>query len=299
MKKIGFIGLGRMGTNMVENLLDHRYKVVVYNRSIEPTKKLVRKGASPSYFLEEFMEKLGKNKIIWIMIKSGKPVEDTIKNLIPYLNKGDTIIDGGNSFYKDSIRRHDFLQKKKINFLDCGTSGGIEGARHGACMMVGGDKKTFDKIEFLFRDFCAKDAYAYVGKSGAGHFVKAVHNGVEYVMMGGLGEGFEILNKNKNKLNINLKEVSKVYANASIIEGKLTKWLWESFKEKNYLEKIKGVVPQGETEKELETINKVYKMNLIKTAINQRKLTRKKSSYAGKIISALRNKFGGHKIIEK
>lgn len=298
MKKIGFIGLGRMGTNMVENLLDHKYKVVVYNRSPEPTKKLVRKGAIPSYSLEEFVKKLGKNKIIWIMIKSGKPVDETIKKLLPHLDKNDIIIDGGNSFYKDSIKRYDFLKKKKINFLDCGTSGGIQGARHGACMMVGGDKKTYEKIEFLFRDFCAKDAYAYVGKSGAGHFVKAIHNGVEYVMMGGLGEGFEILNKNKNKLNINLKEVSKVYANASIIEGKLTKWLWKSFKEKNYLEKIKGVVPLGETEKELEAINKEYKMNLIKTAINQRKLTRKKSSYAGKIISALRNKFGGHKIFE-
>ena len=147
-KEIGFIGLGRMGSNMVMNLLDKKYKVTVYNRSPEPTKKLSRKGAKPSYSIEEFISKIKtKPKIIWMMITAGKPVDETIKKLLSHLKKGDIIIDGGNSFYENSMKRYKMLKKKGINFIDCGVSGGLEGARKGACMMVGGDKVVFKKIE--------------------------------------------------------------------------------------------------------------------------------------------------------
>ena len=155
--KIGFIGLGRMGFNMALNLLDKNYKVVVYNRSPDKTLKASKAGAIGCYSYEEFAEKLGKNKIIWIMVKSGKPVDDVISGILPFLNKGDIIIDGGNSFYKDSIRRAKMLKKRGISFLDCGVSGGVEGARNGACMMIGGNKTAFRKLEKMFKDLCVKD----------------------------------------------------------------------------------------------------------------------------------------------
>ncbi|MFQ5532199.1 MAG: NAD(P)-binding domain-containing protein, partial [Candidatus Nanoarchaeia archaeon] len=200
--KIGFIGLGRMGENMVLNLLDHKHKVIGYNKSPGATKKLSKKkGFTGAYSLEEAVNKLKdqKTKVIWLMIPAGKPVTETIKKLIPLLKKGDIIIDGGNSFFRDSQRRGKMLKEKGIHFLDCGTSGGMEGARHGACMMIGGDKKVFKKVEVLFKDMCVKDGYGYMGTSGAGHFVKGIHNGIEYGMIGSIVEGMNAINKQKNK----------------------------------------------------------------------------------------------------
>jgi len=155
--KIGFIGLGRMGYRMSLNLLEHRHQIVGYNRHPESTKKLARKGLIPAFSLEEMIQKLPSRKIIWLMIPAGKPVDSIITKLVPLLQKGDTIIDGGNSWFKDSQRRHKALKKKGIHFLDCGTSGGMEGARYGACMMVGGNKEIFKKGEVLFCDMCVKD----------------------------------------------------------------------------------------------------------------------------------------------
>ena len=298
MKAIGFIGLGRMGSNMVLNLLDHKYKVVAYNRSPEPTKKIAKTGAISSFSVKEFISKLKSKRVIWLMVPAGKPVDDLIKKLIPLLSKGDIIIDGGNSLYLDSIKRYNILKKNGINFLDCGTSGGIEGARKGACMMIGGDKKIFKKTENFFRDMCIKDVYGYMGNSGARHFVKMVHNGIEYGMMGALNEGFEAIKKFKGKFNIDLKEVSKVYNNGSIIEGKLTNWLWESFKTPKYLDNISCEVPTGETEKEMKHLERISKMPVLKQARLSRVHSRTKT-VCGKIVSALRNKFGRHKVKKK
>jgi len=165
-KEIGFIGLGKMGSNMVLNLLSKKYRVVVYNRSSGPVKTISQKGAVASYDLKEFFSKFSKGKgpkVIWLMITAGKPVDKMIESLLPYLRKGDIIIDGGNSFYENSIRRHKFLRKAGIWFLDCGVSGGIEGAKEGACMMVGGEKKVYKKVEKLFEDMCVKNGYGYMG----------------------------------------------------------------------------------------------------------------------------------------
>ncbi|MFC1769352.1 NAD(P)-binding domain-containing protein [Nanoarchaeota archaeon] len=172
--KIGFIGLGRMGKNMVLNLLDKGNKVVVHNRSPEPVRELSRRGAIASYSISELISKLPTRKVVWIMIKSGKPVDDMIKKVLPFLKRGDLIIDGGNSWFKDSIRRYEYLKGKGINFLDCGTSGGMGGARHGACMMVGGDKRVFSKVEGLFRDMCVKEGYGLMGGPGAGHLISLI-----------------------------------------------------------------------------------------------------------------------------
>jgi len=298
-KEIGIIGLGRMGSNMVLNLLDKKWKVTGYNRSQKKTKELTKKSMKPSFSLEEFSSKLPQKKVIWIMIKSGKPVDQIIKKLLPYLRKGDIIIDGGNSFYENSIKRYKFFKKKGIHFIDCGVSGGLEGARKGACMMVGGEKKIFDHIKNLFKDLTVKDGFGYMGKPGAGHFVKGIHNAIEYGMMGALNEGFEALKRNKKKFGTNLKEVAKVYNNGSIIEGRLTNWLYDAFKKPMYLDEISCEVPEGETEKEMKKLEKVGgKMPILRQAHLMRKRSRK-DGVCGQIISALRNEFGGHKTIQK
>ena len=297
-KQIGFIGLGKMGENMVLNLLDKRWKVVVYNRSPEPVKQIARRGAIASYSLEEFVGKISRPRIVWLMITAGKAVDAVIKELLKYLSKGDIIIDGGNSFYETSMKRNKELRRKGINFMDVGVSGGIEGARKGACMMVGGDKKVFKKIEPLFRDMCVKNGYGYMGSSGAGHFVKGIHNAIEYGMMGSLNEGFEAIRKSGKKFGTDLKEVAKVYDNGSIIQGKLTHWLWNSFQRPKYLDEISCQVPKGDTEKEMRVLERKFKMPILKQARLMRVHTRKKN-ICGQIISALRSEFGGHKTIKR
>lgn len=298
MQKLGFIGLGRMGKNMVLNLLEKNHAVVAYNRTADKVREIEKYGAEGAYSIKELAEKLPEKKVVWIMIKAGKAVDEVIAGLKPYLEAGDIIIDGGNSFYEDSIRRYNELRKHGIRFLDCGVSGGVEGARKGACMMVGGDKDAFKEIEYIFRDMCVENGYAYVGKSGAGHFVKALHNAIEYCMLSGMGEGFEVLEKNKSMLSLDLKEIAKVYAHGSIIEGKLTKLLWKVFEESS-IENLAGVVPEGETEEEMRILEKRFNMRVLRESRLLRVRTREKHSFAGKIISALRREFGMHKAFLK
>jgi|SRR3989344_2214655 len=298
--KIGFIGLGRMGKNMVYNLLDHKHEIVVHNRSPDPIKEAAEKGALPAYTIEELFEKLKdqKTKIIWLMVTAGKPTDEFISKITPHLKKGDIIIEGGNSYFEDSIRRYEELKKKEISFLDCGTSGGIEGARHGACMMVGGDKDAFRKAEQIFKDSCVKDGYAYMGSTGAGHFVKMVHNGIEYGMMSAIAEGFEAIKKHKDRFGTDLKEVAKVYSHGSIIQGRLMSWLEDSYNTEGYLEAISCEVPKGETEDEMEKLEKLAYMPVLNNARMMRVESRQ-GKVCGTIISALRNQFGGHAVIKK
>jgi 6-phosphogluconate dehydrogenase len=294
--KIGFIGLGRMGSNMVYNLLEKNHEVVVYNRSVDPIKEIEKKGAIGAYSVKELIENLPNPRIIWIMVVAGSPVDELIQEIIKYTEKGDIIIDGGNSFYKESIRRYKELKEKGISFLDCGTSGGMGGARSGACMMIGGEKETFRKIEILFRDMCVKDGYGYMGRPGAGHFIKMVHNGIEYGMMGAIAEGMQAIDKHKEEFGFDQKEVVKVYSNGSIIESRLVTWLYEAMKDEKYFNDIAGVVPRGETENEMKELSKMSPMPILEESIKMRNETRKTPTYAGKVVSTLRNKFGGHKV---
>jgi len=296
--KIGFIGLGRMGSNMVLNLMEHRHQVVGYNRSLDSTKKLAKKGMIPAFDLKELVNKLPERKVIWLMVPAGKVVDETISRLSPYLKRGDLVIDGGNSFFKESQKRYKKLKGKGIDFLDCGTSGGMEGARRGACMMIGGDRGVFKKVEVLFRDMCVKDGYGYMGKSGAGHFVKMVHNGIEYGMMGAIAEGFLALEKYEKDFGLDLKEISKVYSHGSIIESKLMSWLWDSYREKGYLDEIACEVPKGETEDEMKALDEMAKMPVLREAILMRAKSREQK-VCGSLIAAMRNQFGGHKVKKK
>jgi 6-phosphogluconate dehydrogenase len=296
--KICFIGLGRMGSNMVLNLIDHDHKIVGYNRTPEVTRKLVRKGMVGAYSLDEVLKELPQKKIIWLMVPAGKSVDETIAYFSPRLKRGDILIDGGNSFFKDSQRRAKALEKKGIHYLDVGTSGGIEGARKGACMMVGGEKRVFKKVEVLFRDMCVKKGYGYMGESGAGHFVKMVHNGIEYGMMGAINEGMKAVEKHSKTFGTDLKEVAKVYAHGSIIESSLMSWLYDSFMKENYLDNISCEVPKGETEDEMRKLEKMAEMRVLNEARKMRVKSRK-GIVCGDFISAMRNQFGGHKVKRK
>lgn len=294
--KLGFIGLGRMGLNMVFNLIDSKHQVVAYNRSPDPTKEAANHGAIPVFSLKDFIDKLPSQKIIWIMIKSGQSVDDMITQIVPLLKEGDIIIDGGNSYFEDSKRRYAELKKKGIDFLDCGTSGGLEGARHGACMMVGGDKEIFQKVEILFRDMCVKEGYGYMGSAGAGHFVKMVHNGIEYGMMQAIAEGMQAI---KNApFGTDVKTALAAYAHGSIVQSRLIDWLKEAYEE-GLVDKVEGTVPKGETEEEMEKLEGLAQMPVLHTARMMRVQSRSRPSYAGKLLAAMRFKFGGHKVVER
>ena len=298
--KLGFIGLGRMGFNMVLNLKDHKIPVVAHNRSPEPVKEIKKKGVEVAFSIKELMGKLPEQKTVWIMVTAGKPVDLVIKEVLPYLKKDDIVIDGGNSFYKDSVRRYSYLKGKKINFLDIGTSGGLKGARHGACLTIGGDKNIFKKIESVCRAVSAKNGYAYVGKCGAGHFVKMVHNGIEYAWLQALGEGFEIILKGPYK-NLDFRKIATVWKNGSIIQSRMMEWAEDAFDKDSRLSKIEGIVGGGETGEW--TIQTAKEFNVdagtIKLALQERKKSQKKPRFAGKVVAALRNEFGGHEILKK
>ncbi len=291
--RIGFIGLGKMGCNMACNLVGQGYEVVGYNKSHDGVKKAVRKGVVGAYSVEEFFSTLGSGKkVIWLMVPSSV-VDDVLGKLKGFLRRGDIIIDGGNSYFEDSRKRYNELKKLGVDFLDCGVSGGVEGARRGSCMMVGGDFKVFKKVEKLFKDLCVKDSYGYVGSNGAGHFVKMVHNGIEYGMMGAINEGFKGLEKHSAKFGLDLREIAMVYSHGSIIESRLMSWLYDSLLEENYLDNVSCEVPLGETENEMKKLEKLADMKILHEARLMRERSRR-GTVCGDFIAAMRNKFGGH-----
>lgn len=293
--KIGFIGLGRMGGNMVLNLLDHGYEVVVYNRTKEKMAEFVTAGAVGADSVTDLAKRLPEKKVVWLMVTAGA-LDQVIDELVPSLRAGDIIIDGGNSYYKDSQKRYAKLKSLGISFMDVGTSGGIGGARHGACIMIGGDRESFDYTKKVFEDLALPGGFAYLGPSGSGHYVKMVHNGIEYGMMSAIAEGFEVIKD--SGLGVDLTEVARVYSHGSIVESKLVKWLEEAYNEKGYLEAISGNVPKGETEDEMKKLlaEASGKMPSLENAIKVREGSRQKPNYTGKLVAAMRNKFGGHAV---
>ena len=201
--KIGFVGLGKMGGNMVERLLKGGHEIVAFDPVKEALREPENKGAAPANSLQDLVDKLDAPRAIWIMVPSGKPTEETINALSLLLAEGDVLIDGGNSLYKDSMKRAQRLKTKGISFLDAGTSGGIWGLEMGYCLMIGGEASVFRQLDPVFRTLAPEDGYAHVGASGAGHFVKMVHNGIEYALLQGYAEGLEILNA-KTEFNLDL-----------------------------------------------------------------------------------------------
>lgn len=297
--KLGYIGLGKMGYNMAERLLEKGHQLVVFNRSEEPVKKISKQGAQPGASLQSLVTALAPPRLIWLMVPY-QAVEEIINGLVPSLQKGDTVIDGGNSPYKESIRRAHDLDQKGIHFLDAGVSGGPAGARNGACIMVGGRKEIFQKHEKLFRDLSVEHGYGYMGEAGAGHFVKMVHNGIEYGMMQAVAEGFAVMKS--SPFDLDLTGVADLYNHKSVIESRLVGWLKNAFEQHGKdLSEISGSVAQsGEGMWTVEAAKEIgVPVSIIKGALDFRLESRNNPSYTGKIVSALRHQFGGHEVKEK
>ncbi len=293
-----------MGSNMVLNALDNGVEVVAYNRTPEITNEFVKEARSkklvPVYSLADLCSKLQSPRLIWLMVTAGKPVDAIIEGLLPHLRKSDLLVDGGNSFYKDSQKRYKLLKRRGIHFLDCGTSGGLEGARNGACLTIGGDKKVFKRVEWLFKALACPGGYLYCGLAGSGHFVKVTHNGIEYALLQAYGEGFEMLARGPYK-NLDLAAIARVWSHGSVIRSWITELAEKAFAKDSLLDSIRGVVGGGETgEWTLRTAKKFgVEMPELEVALRMRKRSKKKEVFAGKVIAALRNEFGGHEIVRK
>lgn len=293
-KSIGLIGLGKMGGNLGLNLMDRGWNVIGYNRSPEKSKAMEEQGLSVVCSIEELVKALEGQRVFWLMVPQGDPVTLTIEALKPYLRQGDILIDGGNSMYKTSIKRYHDLMQLGVHFIDIGTSGGISGARNGACMMVGGDEEPVEEIMPILESVCVPQGVSYMGSPGAGHFVKMVHNGIEYGMMQAIGEGFEVLEASGFELDF--EAVAKVWNNGSIITGYLMQMTQQAFSQSEELKEIDSVVDaSGEGLWTVETALELkVPVPVIMTALNERYRSKRKDSFSGKVVAAQRNQFGGH-----
>jgi 6-phosphogluconate dehydrogenase len=294
--KLGFVGLGKMGGNMVRRLLADRHEVVAWARGEDSVKEAVSYGAVGAASLEDVVARLSPPRVVWLMIPAGDPVESSIAALRPFLSKGDVIVDGGNSRFTDSARRAADLAKDGIGFLDAGTSGGIWGRQNGYCLMVGGEAGYFRTVEPVFRTLAPPDGYAHVGAAGSGHFVKMVHNAVEYAMLQGYGEGFEMLQA--SGYDMDLLKIARLWTHASVVRSWLLDLLVLALEQDPKLATIKGFVQDsGEGRWTLhEAIERAVPMPALAAALFARFTSRQDESFSAKVIAALRNQFGGHAV---
>jgi len=294
--ELGMIGLGRMGANMTERLVLGGHRVVSYDRSAEAILHVVDKGAVGAHSLADFIKQLSPPRAIWLMVPSGDPVDQTIEQLRPNLAEGDVIIDGGNSNYKDSIRRAEKLKQQGFHFVDAGTSGGIWGLQVGYCMMVGGDKEIVERLVPIFKTLAPKDGYLHAGPSGAGHFVKMIHNGVEYGMMQAYGEGFELLNA--SQFDLDLGKIAHLWNQGSVVRSWLLELCESAFAKDPQLASIKGYVEDsGEGRWTVEeAIDRSVPLQVLTLSLFARFASRQDDSFAAKVTAALRNEFGGHAV---
>lgn len=297
--KLAILGLGKMGYNLTLNLLSHQHEVVAYDVDSTRAEELSHEGAIPAFSVEDAVTKLPTPRVIWLMVPAGEIVDQLVDQLSTLLDTGDIVIDGGNSHYKQSLDRYARLKEKGIHFMDAGTSGGMEGARHGACMMIGGDREAFTHIEPMIRDINVANGYLYAGEAGSGHFLKMIHNGIEYGMMQAIGEGFEVLAK--SQYNYDFAEVARVWANGSVIRGWLMDLTERAFRKDAKLDEIRGVMHSSgegkwtlETALDLQAATPVIAMSLL---MRYRSLD--EDTFHGKVVAALRNEFGGHAVEKK
>ncbi|MFB4343134.1 MULTISPECIES: phosphogluconate dehydrogenase (NAD(+)-dependent, decarboxylating) [unclassified Bacillus (in: firmicutes)] len=296
--QVGLIGLGKMGLNLGKNLMDHKHEVAAFDLNASAVEEMKEYGATGTSSLSELVQSLQSPRILWVMVPHAV-VDSVIDEITPLLSKGDILIEAGNSHYKESIRRYEQLKKDGIHFMDAGTSGGMEGARNGACYMIGGDQEAWDIVEPIFRDTAVENGFLYAGKAGSGHFLKMVHNGIEYGMMAAIGEGFEILEK--SEFDYDYAKVSRVWNNGSVIRSWLMELTENAFSKDAKLDEIKGVMHSSgegkwtvETALDLQTATPVIAMSLL---MRYRSLDN--DTFTGKVVAALRNEFGGHAVEKK
>ncbi|PVE70881.1 phosphogluconate dehydrogenase (NAD(+)-dependent, decarboxylating) [Priestia megaterium] len=296
--KVGLVGLGKMGINLGQNLLDQRHDVVAFDVNSNAVEQMKEYGASGVSSLQELVQSLETPRVVWLMVPH-TVVDSVISEVKPLLAEGDIVIEAGNSHYKESIRRYNELKENKIRFMDVGTSGGMEGARNGACYMIGGDCEAWEIVEPIFRDTAVENGYLYAGEAGSGHFLKMVHNGIEYGMMAAIGEGFEVLEK--SQFDYDYEKVARVWNNGSVIRSWLMELTENAFSKDAKLDDIKGVMNSSgegkwtvETALDLQTATPVIAMSLL-----MRYRSLEDDTFTGKVVSALRNEFGGHAVEKK
>ncbi|MEO8581373.1 MAG: phosphogluconate dehydrogenase (NAD(+)-dependent, decarboxylating) [Patescibacteria group bacterium] len=295
--QIGYIGLGKMGKNMALRLIEKGHQVVAWNRSPEPRAEVASAGAVTTETVEELVQKMQAPRIVWLMLPAGEVTHQMIELLSGLLSAGDIVIDGGNNHYKEAAAHKELLSTKGVHFFDAGVSGGPAGARNGACVMIGGSAEIYPQIEPLFQDIAAPNAYTFFPGAGAGHFVKMVHNGIEYGMMQAIGEGFEVLKKSSFKLD--LEKVAELYNNGSVIESRLIGWLISGYQKNGQeLAEISGSVKHsGEGQWTVEAAKELdVPVPIIEGSLQFRIDSTNKPSYTGQVVSVLRNEFGGHEV---
>ncbi len=294
--KIGMVGLGKMGANMTRRLLRHHHEVVVYDVNQKAVEGMATEGAIGAASLGDLVSQLEGPRAIWIMVPAGDVTDRTVAELGELLESGDTLVDGGNSRYTDSMARAQALAPKEVSFLDAGTSGGVWGLEEGYCLMLGGEKGAIERLEPIFAALAPEKGFAHVGPSGAGHFTKMVHNGVEYGLMQAYGEGFELLQS--SPFDLDLGQVAEVWRHGSVVRSWLLDLAARALKEDPGLQRVEGwVEDSGEGRWTLETaIDNAVPIPAIAQALFARFASRQDESFSAKMLAALRNQFGGHSV---
>ena len=295
--QLGMIGLGRMGANLVRRLRRDGHTCVAYDVSADPVKELAGEGATGAFTVEEFVQKLEKPRAVWIMVPAGDATQAQIDELLQHLEPGDTIIDGGNTNFHDDVRRHETLKAKGISYVDAGTSGGVWGLQVGYCLMTGGEPEAVKALEPIFLSLAPEGGYMHVGGPGAGHYVKMVHNGIEYGLMQAYAEGFEIMHASSYPLD--LGAISELWMQGSVVRSWLLELMGRAFKANGQdLEHLKGfVADSGEGRWTVqEAIDHDVPAPIITLSLLTRFRSRQDDSYGAKVLAALRNEFGGHEV---
>ncbi len=295
--QIALIGLGKMGYPLALQIAGH-HELIVFDVSETLRQQIAGEGITIASSLPALTASFTRRRLIWLMVPSGDTVDAILQELVPLLSADDIIIDGGNSFYKDSVRRAAYLSTQGIYFIDCGTSGGVSGARQGVCAMAGGDKAAFAFCEPLFQSITLPGGYLYCGESGSGHFAKMVHNGIEYGMMQSIAEGFDMLHKSQYQFH--LEKMAALWNHGSVIRSWLIELTASAFAKDPVLDSIKGIAhSSGEAQWMVDTAQDMgMEVPVIKQSLELRYASLQQETYAAKVVAALRNEFGGH-LVEK
>ncbi len=295
--QLGMIGLGKMGGNMTERLMRDGHGVVVFDRNPENVTRYVEKGSKGAQNAADMLSQLAAPRVVWIMVPAGIPVDETIAALTPEMTEGDVIIDGGNSNFHDTKRRGAELKQKGIEFVDSGTSGGIWGLENGYCLMIGASESAFSVCEPIFKSLAPPDGYARMGPTGAGHYVKMIHNGIEYGMLQAYAEGYEILHASKD-FDLDLHRIAGVWNHGSVVRSWINELAERAFAKDVDLSALKGfVADSGEGRWTVqEAIDLDVPAPVITLSLLARLRSRQEDSFSAKVIAALRNEFGGHAV---
>jgi len=297
--RLAMIGLGRMGMNMARRLIQGQHELLAYNRTPAKTDELVKEGALGAYSLEEVADKLDRPRVVWLMLPAGDTVDEHLVRLSDLLDPGDIVVEGGNTHYKDDVRRASTLAEKDIRFLDAGVSGGIWGLKIGYCLMVGGDREIFDHLEPIFKTLAPPEGYLYCGPTGSGHFVKMIHNGIEYGMMQAYAEGFALLEASQYKESLDFEAVSHLWNQGSVIRSWLLELAEDAFHQDPNLADIRGhVEDSGEGRWTVQqALDTAVTAPVITLSLMERFQSRRENSFANRVLAALRKEFGGHAVV--